>query len=156
MKIHIAISRSLDIELPPAKVKSLFKDVEGTIQRFPKLRNLKKLGPDQYLWEMAPIGSRLANIAHEVRYGAHYTVDTKAGVLSWTPLAKQGNASIEGAFNISAHGSGTRLEFMVKGELFDVPVPFMYRLVAPTFIQAKFAALVDAFLERTRDALIAS
>lgn len=155
MKINIAITRSLDFDLPPAKVKSLFKDLEGTIGRFPKLRELKKLGPDQYLWEMKPIGSRIANIAHEVRYGAHYTVDAKAGLLSWKPIPKQGNASVEGAFRILPQGEGTRLEFQVKGELFDVPVPFMYRLVAPAFIQAKFAALVDAFLERTRDALMA-
>lgn len=155
MKINIAITRSLNFDLPPAKVKTLLNDLETTIGRFPKLRELKKLGPDQYLWQMRAIGSKIANIAHEVSYGAHYTVDAKAGVLTWKPTAKQGNASIEGAFNISAQGSGTRLEFKVKGELFDVPVPFMYRLVAPTFIQAKFAALVDAFLERTRDALLA-
>ncbi len=153
MKVNIAITRSLDIALPANKVKVLFKDLEGTIRRFPKLRELKKLGPDQYLWEMNPIGSKIANIAHEVRYGAHYTVDAKAGLLSWKPLAKQGYASIEGAFRVLEGGSGTRLEFTVKGELFDVPVPLMYRLVAPAFIQAKFAALVDVFLERTRDAL---
>lgn len=153
MKVNIAITRSLDIELPLSQVKTLFKDLEGTIRRFPKLRELKKLGADQYLWEMAPIGSKIANIAHEVRYGAHYTVDPKAGALTWTPIAKQGNARIEGAFRLLEQGRGVRLEFKVKGELFDVPVPFMYRLVAPTFIQAKFAALVDVFLERTRDAL---
>lgn len=154
MKVNIAISRSLDIDTPPTKVKTLFKDLETTIGRFPKLRSLKKLGPEQYLWEMNPIGSRIANIAHEVRYGAHYTVDAKAGTLSWKPIAKQGNASVEGAFRVIENSNGTsRLEFTVKGELFDVPVPLMYRLVAPAFIQAKFAALVDAFLERTRDAL---
>jgi carbon monoxide dehydrogenase subunit G len=153
MKVNIAIQRSLDIDVVPAKVKTLFKDLETTIGRFPKLRTLKKLGPDQYLWEMNPIGSKIANIAHEVRYGAHYTVDAKAGTLSWKPIAKQGNASIEGGFRVVESGSGSRLEFTVKGELFDVPVPLMYRLVAPAFIQAKFAALVDAFLERTRDAL---
>lgn len=156
MKVNIAITRSLDFDLPPAKVKLLFKDLETTIGRFPKLRTLKKLGPDQYLWEMKAIGSRIANIAHEVSYGAHYQVDAKKGELSWTPIPKQGNAQVEGAFRVLEHGSGTRLEFKVKGELFDVPVPLMYRLVAPTFIQAKFAALVDAFLERTRDSLQAA
>ncbi len=156
MKVNISISRSLDIDLPPARVKVLFEDLETTIGRFPKLRSLKKLGPDRYLWEMKPIGSRIANIAHEVSYGAHYTVDAQQGELSWTPLAKQGNASVEGRFRVLEQGSGTRLEFTVKGELFEVPVPFIYRLVAPTFIQAKFAALVDTFLERTRDSLQAS
>ncbi len=153
MKINISINRHLDIDLPPAKVKPLLKDLEGTISRFPKLRSLKKLAPEQYLWEMNTIGSRIANIAHEVSYGAHYTVDAKNGELSWTPLANLGNASIAGNFKITAHGAGSRLTFTVKGELFDVPVPLIYRLIAPTFIQAKFAALVELFLERTNAAL---
>lgn len=153
MKVNISINRTLDIALPPAKVLPLLKDLEGTIGRFPKLRHLKALGPNQYLWEMNAIGSKIANIAHEVRYGAHYTINEKQGELSWTPLPRQGNASIAGSFHIKPQGSGTRLSFHVKGELFDVPVPLMYRLVAPTFIQAKFAALVDAFLERTHAAL---
>ncbi len=154
MKIHIALTRSLEIELPPAKVTPLFTDLETTIGRFPKLKSLTPLGPDRYRWDLKPIGSRLANIAHEVSYGAHYRVDVQRGVLSWTPVAKVGNAQIEGAFRIVATATGTtRLEFEVKGELFDVPVPFLYRLVAPPFIQAKFVALVDVFLERTRDAL---
>lgn len=153
MKVQIAITRSLDIDAPADQLRKLFTDLETTIGRFPKLRNLKKLGPDQYLWEMNPIGNKIANISHEVSYGARYTVDAKKGELSWTPIPKQGNASIEGAFRVVEKGAGSRLEFKVKGELYDVPVPLMYRLVAPAFIQAKFAALVDVFLERTRDAL---
>lgn len=153
MKVNISITRNLDLDLPAATVRPLLKDLEATIGRFPKLRSLKKLAPYQYLWQMNAIGSKLANIAHEVSYGAHYTVDAKRGELSWTPIAKQGNASIAGSFSIAEQGSGTRLSFTVKGELYDVPVPLMYRLVAPTFIQAKFAALVDVFLERTREAL---
>lgn len=154
MKINIALQRSLDIDLPPAQVNRLFTDLEGTIRRFPKLRTLSRLGPDEYLWQMGAIGSRIANIAHEVSYGAHYTVDAAAGRLSWRPIARQGNASIEGSFRVLPQGQGSRLEFSVKGELHDVPVPLVYRLVAPAFIQAKFAALVDVFLERTREALM--
>ena len=153
MKVNIAITRSLDIDVAPTKVKTLFKDLESTIGRFPKLRTLKKLGPDQYLWEMNPIGSKIANIAHEVRYGAHYTVDARKGLLSWTPIRKQGNAEIEGGFRLTEKNGSATLEFTVKGDLFDVPVPLIYRLVAPAFIQAKFAALVEVFLERTREAL---
>ena len=36
----------------------------------------------------------------------------------------------------------------MKGELADVPVPLMYRLVAPAFIQGKFTALIDSFLDK--------
>ena len=153
MKVRIAITRSLAIDASPKQLMALFADLETAIGRFPKLRTLKKLGPDQYLWQMNAIGSRIANIAHEVSYGAHYAVDTERCALSWQPIAKQGNASIAGSLKLLGEGAAQRLEFVVTGELFDVPVPLLYRMLAPTFIQAKFAALVEVFLERTRVAL---
>lgn len=156
MKVPIKIERSIVIPAPYEKVVVLLGDLEDTIRRFPKLRRLKKLGDMAYLWEMSPIGSRIANIAHEVSYAAQYTLDLKGGRLSWTPLPQHGNATIRGAFQIARSGAQTRLTFDVSGELRDVPVPLMYRLVAPPFIQGKFTHLVDVFLQNTRDALIST
>jgi hypothetical protein len=151
-------------------VEPLLRDLEGTIGRFPKLKKLTKLGDNRYLWEMRTIGSRIANIAHDVSYGAEYQVDLKRGELSWKPLPNKGNASIEGFFRIApaqtpgqsrsggiaADSDTTRLTFRVRGELRDVPVPMLYRMVAPPFIQGKFTRLVDTFLEDTREALVNS
>lgn len=153
MKVSIKIARSIEVPAPCEEVAVLLSDLEGTIRRFPKLKRLKKLGPMVYLWEMSPIGSRIANIAHEVSYAAHYTVDPAKGRLSWSPLPEHGNAVIQGQFQLQPQGSGTRLSFSVEGELRDVPVPLMYRLVAPPFIQGKFTHLVDVFLEKTRESL---
>lgn len=155
MRVPIEIERSLDIPAPPSRVKALLADLEGTIKRFPKLRKLTRLGDNAYRWDMDTIGSRIANIAHNVSYGAKYSVDLDKGVLSWTPLPREGNATIEGAFRIEPKGKDTRLTFRVQGELRDVPVPLMYRLLAPPFIQGKFTYLVDQFLERTGAALAA-
>lgn len=155
MKVPIQIERSLDVPAPYAKAQSLLRDFETTIKRFPKLKRLKKLSDTDYVWEMDAIGSRIAKIAHNVSYGARYRVNADAGELSWKPLPKQGNATIEGAFKLIEQKGRTRLSFRVEGELHDVPVPFMYRLIAPAFIQGKFTHLVDIFLERTRDALTA-
>lgn len=149
MKVAIAIERSIRIAAPYASVQSLMRDLQGTIQRFPKLRRLRKLGDDAYLWEMAPIGSRIAGIAHEVVYGARYQVDLDRGIVRWTPIPGQGNASIAGAFRLEDLRGATRLTFRVDGELRDVPVPIIYRLIAPAFIQGKFTRLVDVFLENT-------
>jgi carbon monoxide dehydrogenase subunit G len=149
MKVAIAIERSIDIPAPYAKVQTQMRDLETTIRRFPKLRNLRKLGDQAYVWEMEPVGSRIANISHEVVYGAKYKVDLDRGLVSWTPIADQGNAAIGGAFRLQDLGGKTKLSFDVKGELRDVPVPFMYRLLAPAFIQMKFTRLVEIFLERT-------
>ena len=154
MKVSIAIERSIQVSVPVSKVRALFNDLEGTIGRFPKLRKLSKLSDNAYLWEMKAIGSSVAGIAHEVAYAAQYEVDLKNNRLSWQPLPKHGNALIEGVFKLAAHGNETRLSFSVRGDLYDVPVPFMYRLLAPPFIQGKFTRLVDIFLERTRESLL--
>src|SRR6185503_19468833 len=55
MNVNLAIERSIDIPAPYAKVEVLLADLEGTIRRFPKLKRLKKLGENQYLWEMQTI-----------------------------------------------------------------------------------------------------
>ena len=57
-------------------------------------------------------------------------------------------------FRIAEQGEATQLTFRVRGELRDVPVPLLYRVVAPPFIQGKFTRLVDTFLEDTREALV--
>ena len=156
MNVAIAIERSIEIPAPYERLQELLRDLEGTIRRFPKLRRLKKLGDAAYLWEMEAIGSRMANIRHEVSYGARYTVDPERGSVTWTPIAGQGNATIEGGFHLDRLGpKSTRLSFRVKGQLREVPVPLLYRVVAPTFIQGKFTRLVDVFLENTAAAITA-
>jgi hypothetical protein len=153
MNIDIAVERSLRVGAPYPRVAALLHDLEGTIRRFPKLRRLTPLGRMTYLWEMHTIGSRLANIAHDVSYAARYSVDLNNGELRWKPLPGHGNARIEGWFRIADHGVDTQLTFRVWGELRDVPVPLVYRLLAPPFIQGKFTRLVDEFLDRTGAAL---
>ncbi|MFP5306823.1 MAG: hypothetical protein ACLGI7_13490 [Gammaproteobacteria bacterium] len=154
MKVNISIARSVEIAAGVERVQPLLREYASLIGRFPKLRRLTPLRRDAYLWEMAPIGSRTARIAHEVSYAAAYTVDADAGVLEWKPLPDYGNAVIEGRMRLQPSTGGCRLSFDVRGELRDVPVPLMYRLVAPPFIQGKFTRLVDVFLEQTRDSLM--
>lgn len=153
MNIKIEIERSLRVPAPYQQVCRLLQDLEGTIRRFPKLRKLSRVGDNAYLWEMETIGSRIAKIAHDVSYAAKYSVDMKKGELTWKPLPKYGNATIEGQFRLVDHGVDTQMSFRVWGELRDVPVPLIYRLLAPPFIQGKFTHLVDEFLQRTGAAL---
>jgi hypothetical protein len=154
MKVGIQIERSLQVAAPLPKAQELLKDLEATIRRFPKLRKLTRLKGNSYLWEMSPIGSKIAKISHEVVYAADYAINDDHTELSWKPLPKHGNAVTEGRFRLQDRGDHTLLSFEVRGELRDVPVPLMYRLVAPPFIQGRFTYLVDTFLERTAEAVI--
>jgi carbon monoxide dehydrogenase subunit G len=155
MKVGIQIERSLDIAVPYARALPLLQDFETTIRRFPKLRKLTRLnGELAYLWEMSPIGSKIAGISHEVVYAAKYQLDTERGELRWTPLPEHGNARVSGHFRLKDQGTSTALSFAVKGELDAVPVPLMYRLAAGPFIQGRFTYLVDQFLQRSAEAIL--
>ncbi|HKY91546.1 MAG TPA: hypothetical protein VJM11_10925 [Nevskiaceae bacterium] len=153
MKINVDVERSTLVAVPRAKADVLLKDLEATLKRFPKLKKLSKLGENEFRHDMQTIGSRVAKIAHDVSYGAKYVVDPSKGQITFKPLPKVGNAQVEGGLSLVEEGNKVRVSFRVKGELNDVPVPLVYRLVAPAFIQGKFTALVDAFLQKTAASL---
>lgn len=153
MNIKIEIERSATLPVPYARVQELLKDVEGTIRLFPKLRKLTRQADGSHLWELAPMGSRAARIAHEVSFAAKFVVDVKKGLVQWKPVKGKGNASIEGRWQVQPRGQGTHMTLRVWGELRDVPVPLMFRLVAPAFIQGKFAALVERYFVKLGETL---
>lgn len=148
MNIKIDLERHRAVPMPADQLAALLGDVESTLRKFPKLRKLHVLGDADYRLEMHTIGSSIARIAHDVSFGARCVADARRGELSWKPLPKVGNAQLEGQLSVHPEGASSRLSLRVRGELSDVPVPLMYRLVAPAFIQGKFSALADAFLDR--------
>lgn len=148
MNIKIDIERHKTVPLTQAQLAGLLSDVEGTLKKFPKLKKLSALGAQDFRLDMHTIGSSIAKIAHDVSFGASCSTDAAKSELSWKPLPKVGNAQIEGQLKLAAEGKSTRVSLRVRGELADVPVPLMYRLVAPAFIQGKFSALVDTYLEK--------
>ncbi len=153
MKIDIDIERSLILPVTYARAEPLLHDLDGTIRRFPKLKKLTRLDERSYFWEMQTMGVRVAKIAHDLSYGARYSVDAKRGLLSWEPIPGKGNASIAGQIQIAPIGDQTRMSFKVHGTLNDLAVPFLYRPLALPFINGKFTKLIEAFLERTGQAL---
>lgn len=148
MNIKIDLERHKTVPLTQAQLAGLLTDVEGTLKKFPKLKKLSALGGQDFRLDMQTIGSSIAKIAHDVSFGARCTADPAKAEMSWKPISKVGNAQIEGQLRLAGEGKSTRLSLRVRGELHDVPVPLMYRLVAPAFIQGKFTALIDGFLEK--------
>ena len=148
MNIKIDLERHKTVPLTQAQLAGLLTDVEGTLKKFPKLKKLTALGAQDFKLDMQTIGSSIAKIAHDVSFGARCSADPAKSELTWKPLPKVGNAQIEGQLRLAGEGKSTRITLRVKGELADVPVPLMYRLVAPAFIQGKFTALIDSFLDK--------
>lgn len=150
MNIKIELERQHGAAVDPQAFGTLLADLESVLKQFPKLRKLSPLEGDSFRIDLKTIGSSVAKIAHDVSFGMACKVDRERGELVWTAMPKVGNAALEGRLGATGNGQGLRLK--VRGELRDVPVPLMYRLVAPAFIQGKFSALADAWLERLAEA----
>jgi hypothetical protein len=146
MNVKVDIVRSARLSAPYDVVRSWMSDIEKALGLFPSVRNLQKLGANEYLSELEPLGTM--GIAHAVSYAAHYDVSPDDGSVQWTRIERLGNAAIEGEWRAWPKDHGTELAIRIGGELFDVPVPFVLRAVAPPYIQRKFAGLVTTFLER--------
>ncbi len=155
MKIDLNIERSLMLPVPHARALTLLDDIESTIGRFPNLKALTRLDDHSYRWDMRTMGVRIARIAHDLSYAARYSIDRGNGVIRWVPVAGHGNASIGGEIRLTASGDATQMLFKVNGVMNDVPVPLLYRPLAPSFISAKMSTLIERFLARTAEALAA-
>lgn len=153
MNVKIEIERSAIVPVNYDQARSLLLDVEDTIRLFPKLRRLTRQRDGSHLWEMAPIGSKVANISHAVSFAARFVVEPDQGLVHWKPVKGKGNASIEGCLQVKPHGAQTDMSLRVSGDLRDVPVPLMFRLVAPPFIQGKFSALIEHYFVKLGHAL---
>lgn len=157
MNVKIEIERKTLLPVNYSAARALLDDAESTIRLFPKLRKLTRQKDGSFLWELEAIGSKVAGIAHEVSFAARFLVEPDKGVVQWKPVKGQGknpgNAAIEGRLQIRPRGEQTEMSLRVNGELYDVPVPLMFRLVAPAFIQGKFAALVERYFVKLGQSL---
>jgi hypothetical protein len=153
MNVNIEIERGATIAVPYARAREFLHDVPNTIRLFPRLKQLREIGKDAYLWEMDAIGSRVARISHEVSFGAKFIVSIDKGLIQWKPIPGRGNAAIEGSWQLTPSGTQTHMLLRVWGELYKVPVPLMFRPVATPFIQGKFTALVERYFANLRQAL---
>lgn len=153
MNIKLDIERRLLLPVDHARAATLLDDLEATIGRFPNLRQLTRLGPNQYRWDMRTMGVRIAKIAHDMSYAADYQIDRKAGAIRWKPLPGHGNALIGGEIRIAGSGAQTEMRFKVEGVMHGVPVPLLYRPLAGPFIVNKMGTLIERYLAATARAL---
>lgn len=153
MNIKLDIERRLLLPVAHTRAASLLDDLEATIGRFPNLKKLTQLGENQYRWDLRTMGVRIAKIAHDLSYAAHYEVDRKNAVIRWKPLPGHGNALIGGEIRLALSDAQTEMTFKVEGVMHDVPVPLLYRPLAGPFIVNKMSVLIERYLAATAAAL---
>ena len=146
MDIKIELKRKISADVSAAQMAAVLGDPHATLKQFPKVKKLTALKDDAFRIDLKTIGSSVARVAHDVSFGADCSFDASNNSLSWEPVKSVGNALIRGELRFDKEHKSLILN--VNGQLKGVPIPLMYRLVAPAFIQGKFSALSDAWLER--------
>lgn len=153
MNINLNIERRLLLPVDHNRALSLLDDLEATISRFPKLKQLTRQDNDCYLWELRTMGVRIAGIAHDVSFGAQYAIDHPNAAILWQPLPEHGNAQLSGEIRLTPVGSQTDMLFRMEGVIGEVNVPLLYRPLAGPFIVNKVGTLIERFLVRTAETL---
>ena len=140
MNVQINAKQSAVSAVPLERAREHLRKLEELLRLFPKLKAMQSRGDGVYFCELEPLGT--AGISHSVRYASRYSVDLEKGLVSWAPVAGEGNANIQGRCELTSEGAGTRVSLHIWGELHDLSVPLLARPLVGPYIKATFDGLV--------------
>ncbi len=109
VEVGVSLSYTLQVAWDVQRAFELVSDVPKSASNFPGLQRLDDLGDGVYRWNMRPI--QVGKFSHQVNYAARYISDLDAGTVIWTTVGSEGNTRADGAWRVSASGSGSRLTF---------------------------------------------
>lgn len=142
--VDFEIERVFEVECPASRVFEVLADVPRSVSHFPKVENLSELGDGKFKWEMEKIGIQAYHI--QTVYACKYVSDRDKGSVKWTPVKGQGNATVNGSWNIKGLSETcTRIKLKTKGEL-SLPLPGLVRLVVAPVVRAEFTRMIDQYI----------
>ncbi|MBI2423270.1 MAG: hypothetical protein HYV27_10605 [Candidatus Hydrogenedentes bacterium] len=142
--VHLELSRNFKTLCGKEKVFQLLADVPESAGHFPKLANLYDMGENTYYWEMEKIG--LDRYAIGAEYACKYMSDKKAGRVWWTPVEGEGNALIQGEWQISQNGAvGCAVQFSTTAEI-TLKLPALAKIVVAPLLRHEFEGMIDTYI----------
>lgn len=149
--IPIEISRDFTVNCGYDKVFGLLADVPASVSHFPKVENLVDLGDEVYRWEMQKIG--LSTYTIQTIYACRYTNSYDEGWVEWKPVPDEGNAQVEGFWNLEEDdGDVVSVEFYTKGD-FTMNFPSLAKIVLGPLVSVEFNSLVDKYIANLKKTL---
>jgi hypothetical protein len=146
-EVSIEIGREFAVTCGMDRVFAVLADVPESASHFPKLDQLVDLGDGAYRWEMEKIG--LASYSIQICYGCTYTSNKEEGWVDWKPVEGEGNARIEGYWNLEKADDSVHIEFYTSGVL-SLSLPRLVRIVIAPLVVAEFNSLVDTYVENLK------
>lgn len=143
-RVTLEIAREFEVKAPPEATFALLADVPESVSHFPKVEQLVDLGSNTYRWEMAKLG--VGSYYIQTVYACAYSDNPDERWVKWEPVEGEGNAEIEGYWNLAAIDGGTHVEFFTRGIL-GLPLPALAKFVVSPVVVAEFNQLIDGYIE---------
>ncbi len=150
--VSIDINREFDVSCGYDKVFTLLADVPKSVSHFPQVEQLVDLGDNTFRWEMEKLG--LATYTIQTIYACAYTDSKDEGWVEWKSVKGEGNALIEGFWNLEEEEDGktVHVEFHTEGEL-TLNLPFLAKLIVSPLVVMEFNGLIDRYVANLQKAL---
>ena len=149
--VLLDIQREFETAASSAKVFGLLSDVPKSAASFPDVESLEDLGGNTFRWTMEKIAIGEQTLQQTI-YACCYHSDPVLQSVTWSPVAGDGNALVDGAWRITGGEKGSAVTLKTTGKLFvDLP-GFLQFLLSPMIVFA-FTQKIDRYITNIKEEL---
>lgn len=143
ISIKLELGYEFEVYASTKEVFDVLSDVPTSASFYPQVERLVDMGDNTYRWEMEKVGTDQINL--QVVYASHYASNRKKGNITWTAVEGQGNAAVNGSWQLTNNKKSTHLVLNVEVEV-SLPFPSLMKMVVHPVVEAEFERLTEAYI----------
>ncbi len=147
--VTIEVSKQFETSTSPEKVFALLADVPRSASYFPDVEKLEPLGGNAFRWIMEKIAIGDHTLQQTI-YACVYRSDRATMSVDWVPVEGEGNARVEGNWQIEPAGTGTKVQLHTKGTL-EVDLPGFLQFLLSPLIEIAFIQKIDRYISNLKE-----
>ncbi|MGC8775610.1 MAG: SRPBCC family protein [Chlorobaculum sp.] len=147
--VTIEVSKQFETSTSPEKVFALLADVPRSASYFPDVEKLEPLGSNAFRWIMEKIAIGDHTLQQTI-YACVYRSDRATMSVDWVPVEGEGNARVEGNWQIEPAGTGTKVQLHTKGTL-EVDLPGFLQFLLSPLIELAFIQKIDRYISNLKE-----
>lgn len=147
--VIIEVSKQFETSASPEKVFALLSDVPRSASYFPDVEKLEPLGSNAFRWIMEKIAIGDHTLQQTI-YACVYRSDRVTMSVDWVPVEGEGNARVEGNWQIEPAGTGTKVQLHTKGTL-EVDFPGFLQFLLSPLIELAFIQKIDRYISNLKE-----
>ncbi len=143
LSLDLDVKYAFEVNASYDEVFALLSDVPRASSLHPTLEKIVDLGGGQYRWIMKKYGIEKFNV--QTIYTCHYVASHDAGTVTWTPVPGDGNALVEGCFNLTRKPLGTLVSAQISSTA-TLPIPAIMKKLVLQIISSENKKLNEQYI----------